>query len=189
MLTHVRRRDLADIRESGALNKDEFAVALKLIRDNLAGKELPNVLPVGLTPPSLRQAAAAREPLMPVYCGSQEADVYSPIATPQPQRNLLDFDDDEPATATILPQATGQYASSLTPQGTGQYPPSSTFPQSTGMAPQSTGTSYPGLQGTIFPQATGASQQTLSPQGTGFRSNVQGTFFFSSTRLESSLTR
>lgn len=126
---------------------------------------------------------------MPFYCGSQEADVYYPIATPQPQRNLLDFDDDEPATAAISPQATGQYASSLTPQGTGQYPPSNIFPQSKGMAPQSTGTSYSGLQGTIFPQATGASQQTLSPQGTGFRSNVQGALLFLSTLPESSLTR
>lgn len=48
------RRDLADIRQTGALNKDEFAVALKLIRDKVAGKELPQTLGAGLMPPSLR---------------------------------------------------------------------------------------------------------------------------------------
>lgn len=50
-------RDLADIRQTGALNKDEFAVALKLIRDKVAGKEVPQTLPASLIPPSLRQSS------------------------------------------------------------------------------------------------------------------------------------
>ncbi|KAL8293725.1 hypothetical protein RQP46_000426 [Phenoliferia psychrophenolica] len=148
--------DLADIRESGALNKDEFAVALKLIRDNLAGKELPQVLPVSLTPPSLRRA---------------------PAAAPAPQRDLLDLDDDE--EPTLSPQVTGQqqYPSTLSPQGTGQYQTAGVFSQTSAARPNppmSASSSYSGLQGTIFPQATGASQQALSPQGTGsFKPAVQ----------------
>ena len=53
-----RARDLADIRQTGALNKDEFAVALKLIRDRVAGKELPQALPASLMPPSLRSGSS-----------------------------------------------------------------------------------------------------------------------------------
>lgn len=41
------------------MNKDEFAVALKLIRDKVAGKELPNVLSLSMTPPSLRTSGAS----------------------------------------------------------------------------------------------------------------------------------
>ncbi|KAK4699907.1 hypothetical protein P7C70_g6347, partial [Phenoliferia sp. Uapishka_3] len=155
--------DLADIRESGALNKEEFAVALKLIRDNLAGKPLPEVLPLGLTPPSLRRGGA-----------TTQAQAQAP-AVSQPQRDLLDLMDDEPL-APLPSQGTGQqqYPTTLSPQGTGQYPTSSIFPQNTGnraVAPQSTGTSNSGLQGTIFPQATGQSQN-LTPQGTGLGSST-----------------
>ncbi|SCZ96092.1 BZ3500_MvSof-1268-A1-R1_Chr8-1g09998 [Microbotryum saponariae] len=156
--------DLADIRQTGALNKDEFAVALKLIRDRVGGKEIPAVLPVGLTPPSLRAPTG--------FAASQA----------QPQRDLLDLLDDDASpsmptgpplrsTSAIVPQGTGssfhqqQQAGqrSLSPQLTGQQ-------QARAMSPQLTGQATPtyGLQGTIFPQATG---MALSPQATGFANN------------------
>jgi epidermal growth factor receptor substrate 15 len=47
-------RDLADIRREGKLGKDEFAVAMFLINNKLAGKDLPTMLPQSMIPPSLR---------------------------------------------------------------------------------------------------------------------------------------
>lgn len=52
-------RDLADIRKEGNLTRDEFAVAMYLIRSKISGKGLPESLPASLVPPSLRQASAA----------------------------------------------------------------------------------------------------------------------------------
>lgn len=54
-LAHVW--DLADLTQSGALSRDEFAVAMHLINDRIAGKELPQQLPPSLMPPSMRTQA------------------------------------------------------------------------------------------------------------------------------------
>lgn len=48
--------DLADIDADGQLTKDEFAVAMYLVRQQRSGKEpLPQVLPPALIPPSMRR--------------------------------------------------------------------------------------------------------------------------------------
>ena len=44
-------RDLADINCDGKLTREEFAVAMYLIRGKLAGKEVPERLPPSLVPP------------------------------------------------------------------------------------------------------------------------------------------
>ncbi|KNC96723.1 uncharacterized protein SPPG_07932 [Spizellomyces punctatus DAOM BR117] len=49
--------DLADISRTGRLSKDEFAVAMHLIKLRMAGTPLPSVLPPELVPPSLRMQA------------------------------------------------------------------------------------------------------------------------------------
>lgn len=49
-------RDLADMNGDGRLTRDEFAVAMHLIRAKLKGRELPRALPPSLVPPSLRRA-------------------------------------------------------------------------------------------------------------------------------------
>ncbi|KAH7411600.1 hypothetical protein DE146DRAFT_242052 [Phaeosphaeria sp. MPI-PUGE-AT-0046c] len=49
--------DLADINSEGQLSKDEFAVAMYLIRQQRKGDQLPTTLPPSLIPPSLRTAA------------------------------------------------------------------------------------------------------------------------------------
>lgn len=49
--------DLADIRKSGSLSKDEFAVAMHLIHGCLGGNPLPSTLPESLIPASLRSIA------------------------------------------------------------------------------------------------------------------------------------
>ena len=54
-LAHVW--DLADLTQSGSLSRDEFAVAMHLINDRIAGKELPQQLPASLMPPSMRSQA------------------------------------------------------------------------------------------------------------------------------------
>ncbi|KAH9829145.1 uncharacterized protein C8Q71DRAFT_791365 [Rhodofomes roseus] len=48
--------ELADTNHDGRLTRDEFAVAMYLIREKLKGRELPHTLPPSLVPPSLRQA-------------------------------------------------------------------------------------------------------------------------------------
>ncbi|KAJ2851817.1 hypothetical protein IWW36_000778 [Coemansia brasiliensis] len=49
--------DLADIRRSGRLSKEEFAVAMHLINARLLGGQIPDRLPPTLVPPSMRRAA------------------------------------------------------------------------------------------------------------------------------------
>ena len=45
-------RDLADIDHDGQLTKEEFAVAMYLIRSKIAGKDIPQELPPSLMPPA-----------------------------------------------------------------------------------------------------------------------------------------
>ncbi|KAH7117959.1 hypothetical protein B0J11DRAFT_537129 [Dendryphion nanum] len=49
--------DLADINSEGQLSRDEFAVAMYLIRQQRTGVPLPQVLPQNLVPPSMRNQA------------------------------------------------------------------------------------------------------------------------------------
>lgn len=89
--------DLSDIDDDGRLTKDEFAVAMHLIQTKMSGKELPQVLPVGLIPPSFRPPAPGTQ--------SRVAPVQSHI---EPLKDLLW--DDAPAMtaqAPLQPQATG----------------------------------------------------------------------------------
>lgn len=68
--------DLADINSEGQLSKDEFAVAMYLIRQQRKGDQLPTTLPPSLIPPSLRTAANQAG-------GSQQLQPPPPI--PQPK--------------------------------------------------------------------------------------------------------
>lgn len=49
--------DLADIGSTGTLNKNEFAIAMHLIKKRKNGEELPMVLPKSLQPPSSPEVA------------------------------------------------------------------------------------------------------------------------------------
>ena len=60
VLAHIW--DLSDIRQRGQLTRDEFAVAMHLIRTKLGGKDLPETLPANLIPTSMRQEVAAQPP-------------------------------------------------------------------------------------------------------------------------------
>lgn len=48
------------------MNRDTFAVAMYLIRQKIAGKDLPQTLPASLVPPSMRQAIPAQPAQPPV---------------------------------------------------------------------------------------------------------------------------
>lgn len=67
VLTRVihAHRDLSDISKQGRLSKDEFAVAMRLINDQLDGKPVPSQLPLSLIPPSLRSGASALQAVPP----------------------------------------------------------------------------------------------------------------------------
>ncbi|GAB1191919.1 hypothetical protein APSETT444_001103 [Aspergillus pseudonomiae] len=59
--------DLADIDADGQLTKDEFAVAMYLVRQVRSGKEpLPQVLPPALIPPSMRRPGSAQMAPAPI---------------------------------------------------------------------------------------------------------------------------
>jgi epidermal growth factor receptor substrate 15 len=57
--------DLADINSEGQLSRDEFAVAMYLIRQQRKGDQLPTTLPPNLIPPGLRTAANQSVPVPP----------------------------------------------------------------------------------------------------------------------------
>ncbi|MBW0478681.1 hypothetical protein O181_018396 [Austropuccinia psidii MF-1] len=134
--------DLADIRGEGKLNREEFAVAMRLIQNTLAGglESLMSKLPPTMVPPSLRT------PTLPAI---QE--------TSDTQRDLLSLmdDTDSPpaaASATFKAESTQNFVtplqSSVPPQSTGANP---TAPGSRIMSPSSLG------QGALLPQSTGLS--------------------------------
>ncbi|CAO1624778.1 unnamed protein product [Sympodiomycopsis kandeliae] len=80
-LAHVW--DLSDITQSGSLNRDEFAVAMHLIKSSLAGNQLPQELSADLVPPALRNQKLP-EPVNPNQTETQK-DLFS----------LMDDDDDD----------------------------------------------------------------------------------------------
>ncbi|KZT03547.1 EF-hand [Laetiporus sulphureus 93-53] len=54
--------DLADVNHDGRLTRDEFAIAMQLIRETIKGKELPSQLPPSLIPPSLQSSPPSQLP-------------------------------------------------------------------------------------------------------------------------------
>ena len=80
--------DLACIEGDGKLSKDEFAVAMYLIRQQRAardgGNTLPEILPPNLVPPSMR--SASRPMKQPVQPGSEELTLPPPPPPPPPQQ-------------------------------------------------------------------------------------------------------
>ena len=147
--------DLADINSEGQLNRDEFAVAMYLIRQQRSKKDgrdvLPQSLPPNLIPPSMRrQPIAPQQPTAPAFDNAANItkpksasedlfglDAFSSPASPTQAKAPNDSLTSSPARSQTLPpqQAPQQQSSQFKP-----FIPSSSFGQSI-MTPQGTGTS------------------------------------------------
>ena len=165
--------DLADINSAGQLNRDEFAVAMYLIRQQRGSKDgrgnLPPSLPPALVPPSMRrQQAPPSQPTAPAF---ENAPVTQPRSAADDLFGLDAFSGPAPAQA---PQSTGssiggpfQTPRSPPPPAAAPSPvvtssikpfvPSSSFGQS--LAPQATGVSA--AQSRSLPPQTQASDDLL----------------------------
>jgi epidermal growth factor receptor substrate 15 len=96
--------DLADINSEGQLNRDEFAVAMYLIRQQRGTKEgrgnLPTTLPPSLVPPMMRkQQAPPSQPTAPAF-------ENAPVTKPKSAADDL-FGLDAFAAPSQVPQSTG----------------------------------------------------------------------------------
>lgn len=146
--------DLADINSEGRLNRDEFAVAMYLIRQQRGTKEgrgnLPATLPPALVPPMMRkQQAPPSQPTAPAF-------ENAPITKPRSAADDLFGLDAFSSTPSQIPQSSGDSSTGgpfqnpktpLPPATSNKSPPSnfkpfvpsSSFGQS--IAPQQTGPS------------------------------------------------
>ncbi|KAA8620211.1 EF-hand 4 multi-domain protein [Pyrenophora tritici-repentis] len=119
--------DLADINSEGQLSKDEFAVAMYLIRQQRKGDQLPTTLPPSLIPPSLRTPA---NQAMPVTAPQPPPPV--PRAPKSAADDLFGLDAfSAPVPAPQQPQSTGGSATFSKPFESdpfGSKPTSSTSP-------------------------------------------------------------
>ena len=142
--------DLSDINSEGQLDRDEFAVAMFLIRQQRGTKDgrgiIPQSLPPALVPPSKRrQQIAPSQPTAPAF---EKAQVTQPRSAAD---DLFGLDVSTPAASSQIPQSTGGSMGSPFPavRSTPQPPspaatfrpfvPSSLFGQS--IAPQGTASS------------------------------------------------
>ena len=161
--------DLADIHSEGRLNREEFAVAMFLIRQQRTKKDardvLPQKLPLNLIPPSMRQQPVPpSQPTAPVFHNA--ANITAPRSASEDLFGLDAFTSASPQ----IPQSTGDsalytstpppgLASPQIPTGTQQsstfkpFVPSSSFGQAI-MTPQSTGLS----------KSTGTFENRRAPQ-------------------------
>lgn len=151
--------DLADINSEGQLTRDEFAVAMYLIRQQRSKRDgrdvLPQSLPPNLIPPSMRrQPIAPQQPTAPVF--DNAANTTAPKSASEDLFGLDAFSSPSPPPATSVPAKSSEDSSyaatppptqtSPPPQQYSQQPshfkpfvPSSSFGQAM-MTPQSTGT-------------------------------------------------
>ncbi|KAK9357901.1 hypothetical protein V1504DRAFT_462846 [Lipomyces starkeyi] len=167
--------DISDIRNTGELSKDEFAVAMYLVQQKLTGNELPQTLPPLLVPPWLRTRSPAAAPNPVFLLGSAPASVVdapsqqSPTLLTQSAQSrgesaLLDlFDLDDSAfaspTSSTAPSASGAHATAPVTQTSapakGQSPlppPSSSTPSAASSTPATT---FGAVSTPLSPSVTG----------------------------------
>lgn len=108
--------DLADINSEGQLNRDEFAVAMYLIRQQRSkttGRDvLPQSLPPKLIPPSMRrQPVAPQQPTAPTF--DNAANITAPKSASE---DLFGLDAiSSPTAAPLQPRSTGDSSTYATP--------------------------------------------------------------------------
>ena len=145
--------DLADINSEGQLNRDEFAVAMFLIRQQRAPNPmpLPAFLPAALVPPSMRGSGQAQAGQSGFNQQQQQQSAFAPaVQTPTQSKasdDLFGLDD--------TPSSMSQPA--LQPQGTGA---------STTRDPFASGSSQQGSPSSpaqFQPQQTGSGSNSFKP--------------------------
>ncbi|KAJ2614148.1 hypothetical protein H4S08_001849 [Coemansia sp. RSA 1365] len=103
--------DLADIKRTGKLTKEEFAVAMHLINARLAGASVPDKLPPTLIPPSLRKASIV----------SASMRSLSPPLHPTSTRDFAQLSDNLKRTTTYAPSsARGSIPTGMSRTSTGR---------------------------------------------------------------------
>lgn len=149
--------DLADINSEGQLNRDEFAVAMFLIRQQRSKQDgrdvLPQSLPPNLVPPSMRrQTPAPSQPTAPAFDNASNA-----TAPKKASDDLFGLDAlSSPSAPPIAPKSTGDSSA---------YAPSSARAQDSPQFQQP-----PQQQSSIFKPFVPSSsfgQTIMQPQATG----------------------
>ncbi|KIY43688.1 hypothetical protein FISHEDRAFT_68088 [Fistulina hepatica ATCC 64428] len=154
--------DLSDLNKDGRLTRDGFAVAMHLIQQRLAGKQLPKALSPTLVPPSMRGPGIGAPP-----------PAVSP--PPEPAKDLLSLWDETPTetTAPVLqPHRTG---SVMTSQPTGgasgimqpQQAGGAAGIMQTHYTGTPTGFTQPQQMGVVSPDQRNVSQDPFSAQSPG----------------------
>ncbi|KAJ5644034.1 uncharacterized protein N7484_006541 [Penicillium longicatenatum] len=150
--------DLADIDADGQLTREEFAVAMYLVRLQRGGKEpLPQVLPPALIPPNMRRQAPGPAPMA---APAPPAPAPAPAPIPRSAADDLFGLDSPPAPAPAqlqMPQSTGGSGAWHTP----------TSPASRASPPTTSTTFKPFVPTSSF-------GQSLQPQSTGASSGHPG---------------
>lgn len=176
--------DLSDVRSEGRLNREEFAVAMYLIRQQRSGAPLPAFLPAALIPPSMRgQGQQPQPPSLPPTAAFDNTTSLPQASLPQASKSAADdlFGlDSSPTKPTAAPaqnvQTTGSSvrgpfdndpfndkAATFTPQTTGPVQNQ----QSSSMFKPFQPTSAFGAS--IATQNTGGSVGSPKPQNRGFQ--------------------
>ncbi|KAH6848143.1 hypothetical protein B0I37DRAFT_158029 [Chaetomium sp. MPI-CAGE-AT-0009] len=119
--------DLSDINSEGRLTRDEFAVAMYLIRQQRTkrdGSALPATIPPNLIPPSMR----TNQPRPPTATSAFEAPPRPQPPQPKPSAmdDLFGLDDIQPPAPPQVPVGTGGSAGD--PFATGISPPAPSSP-------------------------------------------------------------
>jgi epidermal growth factor receptor substrate 15 len=157
--------DLADFRSEGRLNKDQFAVAMYLIRQQRTRKDgpnlLPTALPLNLIPPSMRNQVQPPAATASPFDAPPPAAAPTRPAVPPPKPSHLDdlfgLDSPQPSAPTQVPAATGASITGNDPFSTSSSPPPPLSP----IGPSTTGTQFkPFVPSSSF-------GRNLLPQGTG----------------------
>ncbi|GAB7340665.1 hypothetical protein MBLNU457_7058t1 [Dothideomycetes sp. NU457] len=158
--------DLADVRSEGQLNREEFAVAMYLIRQQRSGSApLPAFLPAALMPPSMRNQPQSQQTTAPAFDNANNAgqmpktaadDLFGLDSPPRPT----------PAVPVLQPQNTGSTVARSDPFA-GSKPSSPTSPaRAQFQPPPQTGTSmFRPFQPSSAFGASLASQNTGGSQG------------------------
>ncbi|CZT42200.1 related to EDE1 protein [Rhynchosporium secalis] len=164
--------DLADINSAGHLTRDEFAVAMYLIRQQRGKRDgrdsLPNALPQNLIPPSMRnQAHPAPLPTAPVFDDAPPPSMQKSAADDLFGLDALSSPGPAPASAQV-PLSTGGSGSF----GVNRQLDNDPFGSRGPMTPTSPIANSPQQQNVFKPFAPSSSfGQSLNYQGTGGSNN------------------